>query len=67
MNDFSLFYFYDIDYGPFCKSVLELKSNLSKILPVNCKFISVRLVSFFFAVKVRLKHLKFEICQFKLE
>jgi len=25
--------------GPFSKSKLELKSNSSEILPVNCKFI----------------------------
>jgi len=28
-------------FGPYNKSKLELKSNLSEILPVNCKFICV--------------------------
>jgi len=40
--------------GPYYKSKLELKSK------------SV-FISFFFALKVRLKDLKFEFCQFKLE
>jgi len=44
---------------------LELKSNLSEILPVNCKFISFHI--FIFALKVRFMDLKFEFCQFKLE
>jgi len=51
--------------GLYYKSKLELKSNWSEILPVNCKFICVQY--FFFALKVRLTNLKFEFCQFKLE
>jgi len=43
------------------KSKLELKSNSSEILPVNCKFISVRI---FFVLKVRLTDLKSEFRQF---
>jgi len=39
------------------KSKLELKSNLSKLLPVDSKYICVRI---FFSLKVRLKDLKFE-------
>jgi len=50
--------------GLYYKSKLELKSNLSKILPVNYKFICAH---FFFVLKIRLKDLKFEYCQFKLE
>jgi len=52
-------------YGPYYKSKLELKSNLSEIFPVNCKFIRVHI--FLFVLKVRNKKLKFEFCQFKLE
>jgi len=50
---------------PFYKSKLELKSNLSEIFPVNCKFISIHI--FIFVLKVKLKDLKFEFCQYKLE
>jgi len=53
------------DIRVYYKSKFELKSNSSEILPVNCKFICIRI--FFFALKVRLKNLKFEFCQFKLE
>jgi len=52
-------------FGPYYKSKLELKSKLSEILPVNCKFICVHI--FLFALKVRLKNLKFEFCQIKFE
>jgi len=51
--------------GPYYKSKLELKSNSNDILPVNCKFICVHI--FLFALKVRLKNLKFDFCQLKLE
>jgi len=44
------------------KSKLELKSNSSKLLLVNCKYICVRI--FLFVLKVRLKDLKFEFCRF---
>jgi len=50
--------------GSYYKSKLELKSNSSKILPVNFKFTCIHI--FLFALKVRLKDLKFEFCQFKL-
>jgi len=43
------------DLGPRYKSKLELKSNSSKILPVNCKIICVHI--FFFVLKVGLKNL----------
>jgi len=47
------------------KSKLELKSNLAKF----CQLIASLsgFISCFFALKVRLKDLKFELCQFKLE
>jgi len=51
--------------GPYYKSKLQLKSNLSKILPANCKFICVHI--FLFVLIVRLEDLKFEFYQFKLE
>jgi len=44
------------------KLELKLKSNSSEILPFNCKFIS-----FVFMLKGRLKDLKFEFYQVKLE
>jgi len=47
------------------KANLKLKSNSSEILPVNCKFFGVHI--FLFALKVRLKELKFGFCQFKLK
>jgi len=47
------------------KSELKLKSNSSKVLTANYKFICVQI--FLFVPKVRLKDLKFEFCQFKLE
>jgi len=50
--------------GPYYKSKLELKSNSNEILPVAS--LSV-LISFLFVLKVKLKDLKFEFCQFKLE
>jgi len=52
--------------GPYYKSKLELKLNSSKILPVLIASLS-ELTSFFFALKVKLKDLKFEYCQLKLE
>jgi len=51
--------------GPYYKSKLELKSNSSEIFSVNYKFICVHI--FIFWLKVRLKDLKFEFCQLKLE
>jgi len=51
-----------INYGPYYKSKLELKSNLSETLPVNCKFICVYI--FFFASSQTLGP-KFEFCQFQ--
>jgi len=47
------------------KIKLELKSNLSEILPVNFKFTCPHI--YLFALKARLKDLKFEFCLFKLE
>jgi len=35
---------YYIRLGPYYKSKLELKSNSSEILPVNCKFICVYII-----------------------
>jgi len=52
------------EHGPKYKSKLELKSNSSEILPVYCKFICVHI---FYALKVRLKDLKFEFCHLQLE
>jgi len=49
-------------YGPYDKSKVELKSNSSEILPSLSVFIS-----FFFALKIRLKYLKLEFCQFKFK
>jgi len=51
--------------GRFIYANLSQKLNSSEILPVNCKFICIHI--FLFALKVRLKDLKFEIYQFKLE
>jgi len=48
------------------KIKLEMKSNSSEILPANCKFFLCLYLSFF-ALKVRLKSLKLEFFQFKLE
>jgi len=44
--------------GPYYKSKLDLKSNWSEILPVNCRFVCV-IISFLFSLKVRLKKIKF--------
>jgi len=35
-----------LNSGPYYKSKLELKSNSSEILPVNCKFIFVNIFLF---------------------
>jgi len=51
--------------GSYYKIKLELKSNLSEILPVNYKFICIRF--FLFALNISLKDLKFEFYQFRLE
>jgi len=48
-------------------SKLELKSNSSDILPVRLIASLPVFTSFLSALKVRLKDLKFEFCQFKLE
>jgi len=56
---------YQENNGPYYKSKLKLKTNSSEIFPVNCKFIWVHI--FLFYVRLRLKDLKFEFCQFKLE
>jgi len=42
---------------PYFKSKLELKSNLSEILPVNCKFI--RCLPQLYLTKLKLEYLKF--------
>jgi len=51
--------------GLYYKRKLDLKSNSSKILPVNYKFFCIHI--FLFELKIRLKDLKFEFCQFKLQ
>jgi len=51
--------FTKIVFGPYYKSKLELKSNSSEILTVTYNFIYVHI--FFFALKVRLKDLTFEL------
>jgi len=48
------------------KSKLELKSNSNKICQFAIASLSVY-IPFFFTLKVRLKDIKFEFCQFKLE
>jgi len=57
LNIFSLYGYVAINLRSYSKSKLELKSNLSEILPVNCKFIcdSNPLLS----DKTQFEHLKF--------
>jgi len=50
---------------PYYKNKLELKSNSSKISRLIASL--SEFISFFFALKVRLKDIKFEFCQLKLK
>jgi len=52
-------------FGAYYKSKLELKSNSSEILPVNCKFVRVRI--FLFCAESLTKNLKFAFRQLKLK
>jgi len=46
----------NFELGPYYKSKLELKSNSSEILPVNCKFVIL--------LQLKLKKLKLEVLKF---